>query len=207
MRKYLLSLLLLLVLSDTAWSFECMLGSYTDLKTGGTVNVTVKDAQNARIDRELSTAYILLENGTVWSLEGGAGGWYLNDYAESLQRFKDANDPRLPHADISFSDTGRTEVIGGLTGKVFEINDRRGRITYEVVLCDDAELFAVSQVLLLLYSDLNAPPGQRGPVDKIIHDTGINYGVLRMADLFEFKGKKAIICGDAVLELPDNLIF
>lgn len=207
MRKYLLSFLLLVMMPCTAWPFEAMRGYFTDLKTGGSISVTVKDAQNARIDRALSTAYILVENGTVWNLESGAGGWYLNDYVEALQRYKDADDPRLPHADISFRDTGRTEVVAGLAGKVFEIDDRRGRMTYEAVLCADEELFAVSQVLLLLYSDLTTPPGRRGPVDKIVHDTGINYGVLRLGDLFEFNGKEAIICDEVVLELPDNLIF
>lgn len=207
MYKYILCCLCLLLIPVSAPAFEGLQAVYADLKTGGVLNVTAKDAQNARIDYELSTSYILAENGTVWRLEDGADGWYLTDYAEALARYKETGDPRLPHADIGFKNTGRTEEVGGLTGAVFEINDRRARITYEAVLCDDAGLFTVSQVVLLLYSDLNASVGERNPVDKIIRDTGINYGVLRLGDLLEFRSIEPVTGKDALLELPSNLIF
>ena len=207
MCKYILCCLWLALTPGIALAFEGLAGDYADLKTGRVISVTVKDSQKARIDHDLPNAYILVENGTVWRLESAGGGWYLADYTELLKRHKAAGDPRLPHADISFNNTGRTEVIGGLTGTIFEINDRRARATYEAVLCDNAGLFAVSQVMLLLYSDLGAPVGERNPVDKIICETGVDYGVLRLGDLFEFKSLKPVSGDEDLLELPPNLIF
>ena len=180
-------------------AFNALTGNYNNLKTGDTMTVMVKNAQNARINYKAAAGYTLLENDTVWLLDDAANGWYLKDYAEALRQYKAAGDPRLPHADISFSNTGQTEIIGGLEGIVFEITDRRARTTYKAVLCDNEDLFAVSQVILLMYSDLNAPPGQRSSIDKIIYDTGINYGVLRLEGLLKFEKKQYLEYDEAYL--------
>lgn len=207
MLKLILSFFTVTALALPVWAEDGLIGLFKDLQTGNSITVTVKARDLARIDWSADAAYMLIDGGGVWRLQPGGRGWYLSDYGEALQRFADADDPRLPHADAVYRDTGQTETIGGYTGAVFAITDRRAHVTYEAVLCNDAELFKVSQALMYMYGNINAPLGQRSAVDKIIAETGVNYGVLRLGNLFEFEALENRNVAEGCWDLPENIIF
>lgn len=196
-----------LLVAAPVLAHEALVGNYIELKTNTVVAVVVKNEKEARLDRGAALDYMLTDDDTVWVLYAGGAGWHLSDYGERLKTYAEANDPRLPHNDVDFTDTGRVQEIGGYTGKVFEIYDRRAGVTYEAVLCDDPDVFMVSRAIMLTYSNLHAEPGARSPVDKIIGDTGINYGVLKLGGLLEFTGLEFKNYPDDYWELPQNIIF
>lgn len=155
------------------WSQNVLQGSFSGLRNNERYVVSInKFNGSARIDvffndADKQVSQYILQDGILWHLALYSPDlkWQVTDFAEIVADLKGGAAPLPVSAD--FKDTGRTVEHAGYTGRVYEVTDNHANESYEIWLTDDLEVWALSSILIMLYSDPRAEIGRRNILEYI----------------------------------------
>jgi len=171
----------------------------------GTQTIRYMDKQHVRVDMTNGTNHVMtmLKLGDkVYSITGKVvqDMGQLAQMMAAMGRAKKSS--HTAHAPIKYEDTGRTETIAGITGKVYRFVDHGKR--HEIVLGKDRNLQdAVLGVVEISKSSLGMMPS--GPTDRIQEDASIkSMSLLRLDDQVRLQSVNTNAISASVFGLPSK---
>jgi len=170
----------------------------------GTQTIRYVDKQHVRVDMNTDANHVMtmLKLGDkVYSITGKVvqDMGQLAQMMAAMGRAKQSSHTTT-HAPIKYEDTGRTETIAGIRGKVYRFVDNGKR--HEIVLGKDKDLQdAVLGVVEISKSSLGMMPA--GPTDRVQEDASIkSMSMLRLDDQVRLQSVKTNAISASVFELP-----
>jgi len=171
----------------------------------GTQTIRYVDKQHVRMDMAgpVDTKMYMLKLGDkVYTITG----MVVQDMSQLAQmmaamgRGKKSN--HTAHTPIKYEDTGRTETIAGITGKVYRFVERGKR--HEVVLGKNKNLQdAVLGVVEITKAMAGTGMTKSNPTSRVQQDVTIkNMSLLRMDDRIRLQSMNTDAISDSVFELP-----
>lgn len=143
----LLALMLVVVASPALADLEAA----WDVEGEGQMVISFRDADNIRMDMG-EEGYLLLDEGTMYSVSQENGKWMAMDMAEIGQMMGRMGGAARPQADDSSQDhdyelidTGEKETVAGYEGVIYEVVPGGGRPKEVVVLSDHADVMQAQE--------------------------------------------------------------
>lgn len=122
-----------------------------DVEGEGKMVISFRDAQNVRMEMD-EEGYLLLDEGTIYSVSQQEGQWVAMNMAE-IGQMMSAMKGRGPAApgpddsddDFKLVDTGRKDTVAGYKGVVYEVVPADGGPKQIAVLSDHADVMAAQK--------------------------------------------------------------
>jgi len=178
---------------------------YKMTSPNGSVTQTIRyvDKQHVRVDMNNGANHdmtMLKLGGKVYSINGKV----VQDMSQLAQMMaamgRGKKSSHTAHTAIKYENTGRTETIAGIRGKVYRFVDNGKR--HEIVLGKDHDLQdAALGVVEISRSSLGMMPS--GPTDRIQEDASIkSMSLLRLDDRVRLQSMNTDVIPDSVFKLP-----
>lgn len=143
-----------------------------EVGSGENVTIEYRDDQNVRM-RSTDGSYLMRQNDEVYVVSREGGDWQvlalsgfaamMGDMASGAGQAEVASEPQ---EDFNFNNTGRTEVVAGIEGSVYEVVETDGwsdrEVVAELVLTDHNGAVQAYHGMYSIVSAMGSMAGQQG---------------------------------------------
>lgn len=216
MKRTVLLLMLLLIISSPAWC-EDIVAIFKDKKSNS-MELSYRDDTHVRM-KMANQGYMLVTKDKVYMVTGQEGQWQAIDMDQMAGMMKafgqgasEAITEEVKSGQGKLKDSGRTEMVAGYKGKIYLVEEEQedGSIkNVEMVLSSHADLKRINQAWIAISTRLGSLFGQelaQSIKQTIDESQQKDYGgLLRYGDMLVLSSISKKKLEDSYFELPENV--